>query len=83
MKEDEVEEEPQPEPVVPRLGLGDLRRWRELVRAVVAEAVGVLVLVLVGCGACTGGDAGRQVDDQANTVGGRVVGEEGGGSGLG
>lgn len=42
-----------------------------LARAVVAEFVGTLLLVLLGCGSCTGGDkheAGVMVDDQSNTV---------------
>ena len=40
-----------------------------LLRSVVAEFVGTLALVLIGCGSCSGGDQGEAaIDDQANTV---------------
>ena len=40
-------------------------------RSVLAECVGTLFLVLIGCGSCMGGyntEAGVQLDDQANYV---------------
>ena len=33
-----------------------------------AECLGCLLLVLLGCGSCAGGDQEGGVDDQANTV---------------
>merc|ERR1712080_311687 len=53
------------------IGVKDLKDWRNFTRAVVAEFVGTLLLVFLGCGSCTGGDnheAGVMVDDQSNTV---------------
>ena len=37
-------------------------------RSVVAECLGCLLLVLLGCGSCAGGDQEGGMDDQANTV---------------
>jgi len=67
MKEEPEEERPMA--ILPYVGLGDLRKWRHLVRSVVAEFAGTLALVLIGCGSCAGGDQGEAaIDDQANTV---------------
>merc|ERR1719220_2199018 len=67
MKEEPEEERPMA--ILPYIGLGDLRKWRHLVRSVVAEFAGTLALVLIGCGSCAGGDQGEAaIDDQANTV---------------
>ena len=42
---------------------------QNLPRSVVAEFMGTLALVLIGCGSCVGGDQGEAaIDDQANTV---------------
>jgi len=68
---DQEEEEMGPTNMLPYPGVSELRNKSELVRAVLAELVGTLLLVLVGCGSCIGGDqfeAGIQLDDQSNVV---------------
>lgn len=42
---------------LPSLGLEDLKDRSGLIKALIAELVGTLVLVLVGCGSCMGGPA--------------------------
>jgi len=52
------------------LGLSELRP-QQLLRQLAAECIGTLLLVLVGCGSCMGGDqedGPKQFGDQANIV---------------
>lgn len=55
----------------PYIGLVELHQHGLLCRSLVAELVGSLLLVLVGCGSCMGGDPAEPasaLDDQANIV---------------
>eukprot|EP00092_Neocalanus_flemingeri_P047648 GFUD01054072.1.p1 GENE.GFUD01054072.1~~GFUD01054072.1.p1 ORF type:complete len:340 (+),score=98.78 GFUD01054072.1:82-1101(+) len=57
--------------LLPYPGFAELKQTSILFKAILAEFVGTLFLVLIGCGSCLGGDqhdAGVQLDDQANTV---------------
>merc|ERR1712154_155903 len=51
-------------PLLPYLGLADCRKVGTLLKSLLAELVGTLLLVFVGCGSCVGGSGG----DQANIV---------------
>ena len=69
-KEDGNEEESSKD-LLPYPGFGEIQEKGVLLRSVLAECVGTLFLVLIGCGSCMGGDdteAGVQLDDQANYV---------------
>jgi len=68
---DQEEDEMGPTNMLPYPGVSEIKDKSELVRSVLAEIVGTLLLVLVGCGSCMGGDefeAGVQIDDQSNVV---------------
>ena len=68
---DQEEDEVGPTNMLPYPGLGELKPKADLTRAALAELVGSLLLVLVGCGSSVGGDqfeAGVQIDDQAKVV---------------
>ena len=57
--------------LLPYPGLAEIQDKGAVLRSVLAECVGSLFLVLIGCGSCMGGDnteAGVQLDDQANYV---------------
>lgn len=57
--------------IVPYFGLSEVMEDKVgCAKALVAELIGTMMLVLVGCGACTGGDqpGGEDVSDQANIV---------------
>lgn len=54
--------------LLPYIGLAELAPPAALLRALAAEFLGTLLLVVVGCGSCLGGDqqdAAVQIDDQA------------------
>ena len=52
---------------LPYLGLQECRRLVPLVKSLVAELVGTLLLVFVGCGSCVGGSE-ASLGAQANIV---------------
>jgi len=52
---------------LPYLGLQECRRLVPLVKSLLAELVGTLMLVFVGCGSCVGGSE-ASLSDQANIV---------------
>ena len=69
-KEDGTEKE-ESRNLLPYPGFAELQDKKSLLSSLLAEFVGSLILVFVGCGSCMGGDtkeAPVQVDDQANTV---------------
>merc|ERR1711970_824388 len=69
-KEDEKEED-QSLNLLPYIGLSELKHKSATLRSVVAEFLGTLLLVLVGCGSCMGGDEDNtnvQIDEQAKIV---------------
>jgi len=71
MRDKEDNDEEQSKDLLPYIGLSELHPRSVLVRSLLAEFVGTLLLVLIGCGSCIGGDhteAPVQVDDQANFV---------------
>ena len=71
VREKDDEEEEEEDHILPYLGVSEIKDKGELIRAFLAEFVGTLFLVLVGCGSCMGGDdseASIQLDDQANIV---------------
>lgn len=71
MRDKEDNEEEESRDLLPYVGLSEVKRKSVLIRSLLAEFVGTLFLVLIGCGSCIGGDhteAPVQVDDQANTV---------------
>ena len=71
MRDKEDNEEEESRDLLPYVGLSEVQRKSVLIRSLLAEFVGTLFLVLIGCGSCIGGDhteAPVQVDDQANTV---------------
>lgn len=68
---DPEERKKQKATLLPYLGIGELQSKSRLFKSLMAELVGTLLLVLIGCGSCTGGDhleADVQIDDQANIV---------------
>ena len=65
------EENEEDDPILPYLGMTELDDKVALISSILAEYVGTLLLVMVGCGSCMGGDEGEasvQVDDQARVV---------------
>jgi len=71
MRDKEDNEEEESKDLLPYIGLSELHPRSVLLRSLLAEFVGTLLLVLLGCGSCIGGDhseAPVQVDDQANYV---------------
>jgi len=71
MRDKEDNEEESSKNLLPYPGFGEIQQKGVLFRSILAEFVGTLFLVLIGCGSCMGGDhseAPVQVDDQANFV---------------
>jgi len=67
---DPDEKEKRSKSIVPYLGISEVNTGSVL-KCLLAEYIGTLLLVLIGCGSCTGGDpddAGVQIDDQGNFV---------------
>merc|ERR1712244_79076 len=55
-------------PLLPYLGLADCRKVGTLLKSILAEFVGTLLLVFVGCGSCVGGDDDSSLSQQAQYV---------------
>jgi len=56
--------------LIPYLGLSDFMKPVRLGKCLIAELLGTLLLVFIGCGSCVGGDDGEGggLSDQANIV---------------
>ena len=57
--------------LLPYAGLSELRDKNELIKAMLAEILCTLLLVMIGCGSSVGGDqfeAGIQLDDQSTII---------------
>jgi len=70
-KDGETNEEEEEDHIFPYLGTAELKEKMTLIKSVAAEFVGVIFLVLIGCGSSVGGDSTEtsvQVDDQSRTI---------------
>ena len=53
---------------LPELGLEELKDWKKTIKCLIAELIGVLFLVLVGCGACIQHTEGEKMINTADIV---------------